>query len=55
LWLVPVALVAAMGLVVLASMASGFLGLLVGFAFLVWLERKAEVYVRVRERLRDPD
>jgi hypothetical protein len=55
LWLVPFLLVGAMGVVVCASLAAGALGLVVGFVFLVWLERKAEVYVRVRERLRDPD
>jgi hypothetical protein len=55
LWLVPFLLVGAMGVVVCASLAAGALGLVVGFVFLVWLECKAEVYVRVRERLRDPD
>ena len=55
LWAVPFGLVAAMGLVVCASLAAGTLGLVAGFALLVWLERKADVYVRARERLRDPD
>ena len=40
---------------VLASLSVGVLGLVAGFAFLVWLEHKADVYVRMRERLRDPD
>lgn len=55
LWVVPFLLVGAMGLVVCASLAAGTLGLVTGFAFLIWLERKAEVYVRARESLGDPD
>jgi hypothetical protein len=55
LWAVPFLMVGAIGLVVCASLAAGTLGLVAGFVFLVWFQRKADVYVRVRERLRDPD
>jgi energy-converting hydrogenase Eha subunit G len=46
LWLVPVLLMAAIGVIVLVSTAWGLLGLVAGVALIAWLERKADVYVR---------
>jgi hypothetical protein len=50
LWLVPVLLIGAIGVIVFVSLAWGVLGLVAGLALIVWLERQADVYVRSRDR-----
>ena len=53
LWLVPLLLILAIGLAFYASMALGVLGFIAGLFGIVWLERKADAYVRSRERSDD--
>ena len=49
LWLVPFALILAIGLIVFASLTLGKLGLIGGLVAIVWLQRKADAYVRARD------
>jgi hypothetical protein len=53
LWSVPVLLMVAIMVAVYLGFAFGFFGFLVALACVWWLERKADVYVRRRERAKD--
>lgn len=48
-WSVPLMLLAAIGAVFYASLSLGVLGVIGGLVVIVWLQRKADVYVRARD------
>ena len=53
LWLVPLALILGIGLIVFVSLTFGVLGLIAGLVAIVWLQRKADAYVRARDSTED--
>ena len=53
LWLVPIVLIAGIGLIVLVSKALGVLGFVAGLVAIYWVQRKADSYVRARDVYKD--
>ena len=53
LWLVPILLIVAIGVVVLVSLTLGALGFVAGLVGIFWLQRKADAYVRARDSSED--
>ena len=49
LWLVPLVLIVGIGLIVFVSLPLGVLGFIAGLVAVVWLQRKADAYVRARD------
>jgi len=53
LWLVPIVVIVAIGLIVLVSLTLGVLGFVAGLVAVFWLQRKADAYVRGRDSFDD--
>jgi hypothetical protein len=49
LWLVPIVLIVAIGLIVFVSLTLSVLGFIAGLVAVFWLQRKADAYVRARD------
>lgn len=53
LWLVPIVLIAGIGLIAFVSLSLGVLGFIAGMVAIFWLQRKADAYVRARDSYHD--
>ena len=53
LWLMPIIVILGVVLVWTVSTAFGVLGMIVGLALIVWLERRADAYVRRHDSSED--
>jgi uncharacterized protein (DUF58 family) len=53
LWVVPLLLIAGIGLIVWLGLTFGVLGFIAALVGVWWLQRRADAYVRTRESARD--